>query len=614
MSTNSTTSAERHTASLPPPSLNYANIIRPFGYSSMECGYCKGTRASVISKTPTDCSKSYGILAESMTPPVYEALVYRGWRRSGIHLYKPTNFESCCPTLTIRLLTDQFHPTKSQAKIQRKLRQLLVEPIQIQTTSVDKTTKNTQRNNSNHSVFESYLKQKTSILTTLEVMIRQALLESKYLVTPETNLSPTNITLKVRPFSKQQETQQQIVLTSSICAQLAGKTKIPRDPLLQSVLSYLKQQPLNGMPIHSIEAHEKSGQILITLQMSSDSWEEAMRSQNAMSFEMDDKVDKLGDWYKETTGKVLMQHQRKLRIETIPSHQSALEPQVHQLYVQYQHVVHQDPDPYQHAAETDADTKDNNSSNINPIEAISKLDWGPHCPERFQSQVTAMLNDYLSPHPQHIQKALLDSYYNFYQFLIESPFDTKGDCGSYHQQYWIGELLIAVGVVDILPKGLSSVYLYYHPAMAHSLIPLGKLAILEEIEYTRRILKRPYYYLGYYIESCTKMRYKADYQPSQLLCPVHYQWIDCSKAIPKLKQTPHHVCSLIDTEKEKDETKERNIEDSALAEIPMDIGAGMTVTLEMLQDNGKDVVRPILQEFFNEAGHEVCQQCLVKLT
>lgn len=28
-----------------------------------------------------------------------------------------------------------------------------------------------------------------------------------------------------------------------------------------------------------------------------------------------------------------------------------------------------------------------------------------------------------------------------------------------------------------------------------------------------------YYYMGYYIHTCPKMRYKADYTPSELLCP-----------------------------------------------------------------------------------------------
>lgn len=35
--------------------------------------------------------------------------------------------------------------------------------------------------------------------------------------------------------------------------------------------------------------------------------------------------------------------------------------------------------------------------------------------------------------------------------------------GSFHQQYWIDNKLVAVGVIDILPKCVSSVYFFYDP-------------------------------------------------------------------------------------------------------------------------------------------------------
>jgi arginyl-tRNA---protein transferase len=38
-----------------------------------------------------------------------------------------------------------------------------------------------------------------------------------------------------------------------------------------------------------------------------------------------------------------------------------------------------------------------------------------------------------------------------------------------------------------------------------------------------------YYYLGYYIQSCTKMVYKGDFEPSELLCPFTYTWVTLDK-------------------------------------------------------------------------------------
>lgn len=97
--------------------------------------------------------------------------------------------------------------------------------------------------------------------------------------------------------------------------------------------------------------------------------------------------------------------------------------------------------------------------------------------------------------------------------------------GSFHQQYLVDGKLIAVGVIDILPKCLSSKYLFWDPDLAF--LSLGKYSALEEIRWVcENQVHCPslqYYYLGYYIHSCRKMRYKAAYQPSELLCPLRYQ-------------------------------------------------------------------------------------------
>lgn len=672
-------------SSPPPPMDRYLNVVRPFGYSSMECGYCKGQRAPLVSKTPGDCSKSFGMLAESMTPQTYEHFLYRGWRRSGIHLYRPDNFESCCPALTIRLRVEHFQPTKSQAKLQRKLQTLLLQPTTNASVSNKPTLSSSSKGgNPVSNRLESYLRETPltrRLLDSLETATRQGLAST--LKTGDASNSsnnnniitiPPTISYKVRPPSKPQEKQRQIILACSVCAQVAGTAKIPRDPLLQSVVAYLRQQQQqqytntndsgdDSTKVESIEGHFRSGQILVTLQFSPVAWEQATSFHSAANNDDDDvsmrdaATDKLAQWYQTTTGKPLRAQQRVLRMETMPAHQSALNPQVHALYVRYQHVVHQDPDPLQALSEEDGDgiphddmtmestttaptidatettTAAGETSNgdetaskpqqlPDPLEAIAHLDWGPHHPPSFREQVSPMLRDYLAPYSKPVQRALLNNYFSFYQFLVESPFDfqkTNDDCGTYHQQYWIGDLLIAVGVVDVLPQGLSSVYLYYHPEFSHQLVALGKLAILKEIEYTLKVLHKPYYYLGYYIESCQKMRYKADYQPSQLLCPVHFQWVDCPIAIPKLLRTPQHVCALVDTDdkhssQEQQPPQKQTVSDECLSGIPMDIGAGMAVTLDMLQDNGKQVVRPILQELSQEAGTELSRQCLVKLT
>ena len=238
-----------------------------------------------------------------------------------------------------------------------------------------------------------------------------------------------------------------------------------------------------------------------------------------------------------------------------------------------------------------------------------------------------MLQQLCQEYNDELEQSILSNFYSFYQFLVEAPFPVDDDtpmespnCGNYHQHYKIGDYLIAVGVVDILPSGLSSVYLFYDPSFSHQLVALGKYAILKEVEYTQQFLQKPCYYLGYYIESCQKMRYKAEYKPSELLCPVYYKWVAAGTALEKLKQTPRHVCALVDTTTttndeavKEQESEKRNIS-QIMNQIQMDIGAGLNVTYGMLQESGQQVVKPILEEFIKEAGSKLCLTCLVKLS
>ncbi|XP_015119083.1 arginyl-tRNA--protein transferase 1 isoform X2 [Diachasma alloeum] len=108
--------------------------------------------------------------------------------------------------------------------------------------------------------------------------------------------------------------------------------------------------------------------------------------------------------------------------------------------------------------------------------------------------------------------------------------------GSFHQQYRLNGKLIAVGVIDILPYCVSSVYLFYDPE--YSFLSLGTFSSLIEVRLVRELhalvpdLK--YYYMGYYIHEIPKMRYKAKIKPSFLLCPETYTWHPIEKCTPKL--------------------------------------------------------------------------------
>ncbi|XP_036120782.1 arginyl-tRNA--protein transferase 1 isoform X8 [Molossus molossus] len=136
----------------------------------------------------------------------------------------------------------------------------------------------------------------------------------------------------------------------------------------------------------------------------------------------------------------------------------------------------------------------------------------------------------------------------FTGFLCTSPLEPENppngpDCGygSFHQQYWLDGKIIAVGVIDILPHCVSSVYLYYDPD--YSFLSLGVYSALREIAFTRQLHEKvpqlSYYYMGFYIHSCPKMRYKGHYRPSDLLCPETYVWVPIEQCLPSLENSKY---------------------------------------------------------------------------
>ena len=94
------------------------------------------------------------------------------------------------------------------------------------------------------------------------------------------------------------------------------------------------------------------------------------------------------------------------------------------------------------------------------------------------------------------------------QFLYDSPTETL------EASYWRGGDLLGVGIVDVTPQAVSSVYFFFEPEEARR--SLGVFSLLREVEFAREH-GRPYYYLGYWVPGCRKMEYKAAVGPHELL-------------------------------------------------------------------------------------------------
>ena len=76
--------------------------LQPYRAYASSCSYCRrpGNQARL----------AYGAEAARVRPGDYEALLERGWVRSGAHLYQPVNERSCCPNLGVRCDAARFAP------------------------------------------------------------------------------------------------------------------------------------------------------------------------------------------------------------------------------------------------------------------------------------------------------------------------------------------------------------------------------------------------------------------------------------------------------------------------------------------------------------------------
>lgn len=116
--------------------------------------------------------------------------------------------------------------------------------------------------------------------------------------------------------------------------------------------------------------------------------------------------------------------------------------------------------------------------------------------------------------------------------------------GSYHQCYRFDGELFAIGVLDILPGCVSSVYFMYDKKFEK--YSPGKLSALREVALAREIRTAGLssmhsLYMGFYVHTCPKMQYKGEYSPSYLLDPEEYTWYPFKKCTELLSQH-RYVC------------------------------------------------------------------------
>ncbi|QIW96776.1 hypothetical protein AMS68_002294 [Peltaster fructicola] len=144
-------------------------------------------------------------------------------------------------------------------------------------------------------------------------------------------------------------------------------------------------------------------------------------------------------------------------------------------------------------------------------------------PDEYTEEKFMLFSDY----QQHVHHESADEItrQGFKRFLCSSPLHRSTASGkalgSYHQCYRLNGRLIAMSVLDLLPHAVSGVYFIYHrdvePWSMGKLSALREAALAGEGGYD-------FYYMGYYIHGCAKMRYKGTYKQQYVLDHETLEW------------------------------------------------------------------------------------------
>ncbi|CAH2054088.1 unnamed protein product [Thlaspi arvense] len=488
-------SKTRNEASSSRGGIGEESIVADCGRNSSSCGYCK---------SPTRSSITHGLWTESLTVSDYQALLDRGWRRSGCYIYKPEMDQTCCPSYTIRLKASDFVPSKEQQRVRRRLERFLDGELDARPRERTEDSDVSFSGEVSESVRKSPGAAKREQNDEVEPIMKELSeqIDSAVQRCIQSGEFPSNIQVLKASVKKVLSTKrkklaegsEELLYTSNIAFPIAaaikhGKTsekgeknnaeenRLSPESVSEKLLSEMRKvREFSGLSIKVSKGHIN---FLSATQVTS-----ADR----------DEGESLCATRTKPSSSDLQVRKRKLEMHL---KRSSFDPEEYDLYKRYQIRVHDD-EP----------------------ESVSETSY-----KRF------LVNTPLIQVPPSGSDA-------------EEKVPPCG-FGSFHQQYRVDGRLVAVGVIDILPKCLSSKYLFWDPDFAS--LSLGNYSALQEIDWVRQNQAHcstlEYYYLGYYIHSCNKMRYKAAYRPSELLCPLRYQWVPFETAKPLLDKKPYSVLS-----------------------------------------------------------------------
>ncbi|CAM9500683.1 unnamed protein product [Heterosigma akashiwo] len=340
-------------------------------------------------------SCSYGLVSKKLTCEDYQDMIDFGWRRSGTYLYKPTMSKTCCPQYTIRLQALKFKANKQQRNVLNRARRLCIQQEERQQRKPPKLQPSLRIEN------ETSAQIKAAVCQALERIFLEGLLG------PADRISPSSI-VRVTPCKDQRHGAQYTCTAPFIIRSLLKKQmvdfEVPSEEHIASTVC--KAFCLEGVMISF-----SKGFLNFTLNGETDDSSKNAKGDEQKVVEEGHNINvvEMSLNNNESTNQESPPMPR-LTLSIVPA---AFTEEVFALYKKYQMRVHGDKE-----------------------EDVTEKSF-----TRF------LVNSPLfNQNGQNPPFTVTDA-------LVRVPF------GSYHMLYRHDDALVAVGVVDVLPRCLSSVQL-----------------------------------------------------------------------------------------------------------------------------------------------------------
>lgn len=444
------------------------------GDETGDCGYCKKKKTS----------QTYYSELRSITPRDLQSFCDLNWRRSGVIIYKPLNQNACCPYYTIRLPVEKFVPAKDHRTVLRNMERYL-ETGSIKAEEPQKSVRK---------AIPELSPEERGAIDNVKPLLQSAVSEIYGDLLRSAGVDPSSIEINFvhNPESAWKARGKvscnvAVALAGIVKKMTKGKTQISPKEVVDKIAGYITSNKAATLEVPFVVNGSGFINFFVSKGANSNTHHEPTEKKAKIKM-IHDNLNEKG--VKGVNGKKEEEegeHKPAHKIEYVIK-KSEFDKEEYEIYRKYQINIHKDP----------------------------------------PSKVTEK---------------------GYIRFLVESPivYTPIGgelplgvtEYGTYHLQYKIDGKVVGVSVLDILPKSLSSVYFFYDTD--YEFLQLGKYSALWEIRYISDIISKhvcgiEYYYLGYYIPTIKKMKYKGQYKPSELLCEKTREWVPLDTALPIIEK------------------------------------------------------------------------------